>query len=124
MSATIVRLIEEKERGLVASLVNKMMRERYHCDAYELPEYVLVANRDKDICGVMALSIGGDKPFPLEVIYDLNYNRFPGPFCRQEIVQLGRWIVTVPGIAETLFHASTLYALRRKCIWGIGEIKP
>ncbi len=118
-----IRRMQTSERRKVSSFVARAMREHYHCDAYELPESVWIAIRSDEVVGAMAVSMSRGEPLPLEKTYTLDYKKFPGKFERFRIVQLGRWVATVPEISEVLLYACVFSAIKQRCQWGIGEVK-
>ena len=119
-----IRFMQEEEREEVTSLVHAIMRRQYHCDAYPLPETVLIGRENGILVGAMAMSFPGKGRFPLEETYALDYDTFPDKFDRAVTIQLGRWVATIPGIAEPLLHAAVGRALARGCTVAIGEVKP
>ena len=122
---TTIRIMKEHERTRVAALVQDTMHNRYGSDAYALPELVFVAEDDCGaLTGAMGLSVSDGEPFHLEETYSFDHKIFPAVFDRTTIVELGRWVARVPGIAESLLYASILSAIKRGCAWGIGEVKP
>lgn len=118
-----IRMMKESERDMVSAFVQRAMRGRYGSDAYALPEFVFTAWQGGEVIGVMAFSISRGEPFHLEHAYALDYATFPGVFDRTKIIQLGRWVATVPNVAEILLREAVAYALRAGYEWGIGEIK-
>lgn len=121
---TVIRLMAETDRTETALFVQRVMREHYHCEAHELPLVVFVGYVEEKLVGVMAISLSVGEPFPLEETYSLDYSTFPGIFDRTRIVQLGRWIATVPNIAEALVYAAVYHSLCNGYVWAIGEVKP
>jgi hypothetical protein len=65
-----------------------------------------------------------DEPFPLEAIYEFEYQKLPFPFDRKHLVQFSRWIATAEGVSRLLLHAAMKHALSRGRLYGLGETKP
>jgi hypothetical protein len=120
----LIRRMREDERDCIALFVNQIMQSQYHCNAHALPEVVFLALRSREPVGAIALSLGVDGTLPIEEIYVLDYRTFPQIYERAKVVQLGRWIATMPNISEALFCVAVRYAMGRGCRWGIGEMKP
>jgi hypothetical protein len=115
----------EEERSLAALFIEKALRRWYQCLPTALPQTVIVAKRQGKIVGTITSQFGEtDEPFSLETIYKFSHTDTPFPFERKHIVQFGRWIATVDGVARFLLYASAVHALRRGCFYGLGETKP
>ncbi len=120
----VIRRMREEERPAVEKLVVASMRSRYGCNAYPLPDLVLVAVRRRTIGGAIAISLRETEPLPLESIYEIDQTSLPAGFSWRESAQFGRWVALFPGIGPLLFLAAMRYAEKHGCRWGIGEMKP
>lgn len=120
----VISLVKtDQERTEALDFINKTAAKLYDCDPPPPPEVIFTAKEGAGIVGTVALELGSGQPFPLEIIYEFDYQKTPWPFQRELIAQFGRWMATVRGISKSLMYKVTEHALLNGKIYGLTEVK-
>ena len=121
-----IRLLKKTESDYQKALdfINKIAFSHYKCQPPPPPDVLFVAKNGEEIVGTTGLDLGEiNKPLPLENIYNFDKAATPWPFQGEKIVQYGRWMVTVPGIADALICSAAQYGLAHGKTHTISEAK-
>lgn len=118
--------MQNHERQEIESFVHAVMQKTYGCNAYPLPERVLIARSSGDLTGAIAISEPSENSLPIEWFYEIDEKSFPGGGRPQAnaMIQFGRWIGKTPSVAEILMREAVHYSLNKHYEWAISEVKP
>jgi len=105
--------------------ISNALRQWYQCRSISLSPTMIIARINGAIVGTVALYLSvHDSLFPMEDIYDFDYQNMPLPFNRDRIVQFGRWIASAEGVSRALLYASAIAGIAKGCQYGLAEVKP
>lgn len=121
----LISLVEDKDSLLKALKFIEMVAFRSHrASPPPPPEALFAAYYRGEIVGTIGIEFGSNhKPLPIEGRWQFDRLKTPLPFHRNEIVEIGRWMATKPGVSAALFYAATFFALSRRKYYCMAEMK-